>query len=999
MKYQIKKLLINNFDYYEENKLPGRSYFIPYTNKDELSKKTALDERYGSDMVSILSGEWEFKYYEQISRLPNIIDTDNITFDKVSVPSVWQRTGYEKPYYLNTRYQFPMTLPNVPNEMSCGIYLKKFNIKNAANPIITFLGVCSSLTLYVNGQYVGYSEGSHNSAEFNLKGIVSEGENELLAIVSKWCNGTYLECQDMFRDNGIFRDVYITENPAEYINDYAVKTMKVDSEYKLSVDVNVVGDDLKGKSIKAELYYGEDVVAEKSCDADRASFINFGSLQVKEWNAEKPELYSLYLTLEEDGKIIECIRKKIGFKTVKIKGEVFTFNGAPIKFKGVNHHDTHHKNGYVMSADDLLKDVILMKEFNCNAVRMSHYPPDPIFLDLCDEYGLYVIDEADIETHGTQNDLNLRFTGKPNIISNDKAWLPRYKDRVWRMYQRDKNHPSITMWSLGNESGGWKNHDVCCEMLKTVTDIPVHYEGAIRTPRGSYDVISEMYQIPQLLEKIGEHKLTKRYMNKPHFLCEYCHAMGVGPGSLEDYWNLIYKYENLSGGCIWEWADHSVYDENAKYKYTYGGDHGEPYHDGNFCVDGLFYPDRRPHTGAYEMKAVYRPIRAEKAGDKAYRFRNTNAFTKSDIYNVEYNLVIDGEVTEKGSVVVDLQPLCSAVIKIDHADIDRSKDVFINFIYTDKDGNDIAKEQLILNQKVKEPEYIEKKKAEFTRKKDKLIVDFEGGTAVFSLETGALISYIIGDKEMLTDKNGFTHNLYRAFLDNDRNIVKHWEPLEKLTYDGRLSSYEAKDKEGRVKIVSKGTLSYKGKVLFEAEIKYTIFPSGIMSVKPQVKYKSRFQKRFEVPRYGLSINLDKSLQNVKYYGLGELENLNDFKAQSIIGVYEAKVPELNVDYIKPQENGTHGECRYVALKDDEGKGIMIHCRKDFFTFNAHNYSNDTIRKSKHIEDIKDDNLVCLNIDGFVRGTGTNSCGPNTLKQYRIDFKDKLSFSFYIIPIA
>ena len=385
MKYQIKKLLINNFDYYEENKLPGRSYFIPYTNKDELSKKSALNERYGSDMVSILSGEWEFRYYEQISRLPNIIDTDNITFDKISVPSVWQRTGYEQPYYLNTRYQFPMTLPNVPEEMSCGIYVKKFNIKNTANPIITFLGVCSSLTLYVNGQYVGYSEGSHNSAEFNLKGIVTEGENELLAIVSKWCNGTYLECQDMFRDNGIFRDVYITENPDEYINDYFVKTVKVDSEYKLSLDINVCGDNLKGKSIKAELYYDDELVTEKTCDADRASFINFGSLQVKEWSAEKPELYTLYLTLEEDGKIIECIRKKIGFKTVKIKGEVFTFNGAPIKFKGVNHHDTHHKNGYVMSADDLLKDVVLMKEFNCNAVRMSHYPPDPILLDICDE--------------------------------------------------------------------------------------------------------------------------------------------------------------------------------------------------------------------------------------------------------------------------------------------------------------------------------------------------------------------------------------------------------------------------------------------------------------------------------------------------------------------------------------------------------------------------------------------------------------------------------------
>lgn len=998
MKYNIKKLLINNFEVYEENKLHGRSYFIPYSDKEVLSKKTALDERYGSDLVSVLSGEWNFKYYKQISRLPNIIDTDAITFDTVTVPSVWQRTGYEQPCYLNTRYEFPMKLPNVPDDMSCGVYVKKFTVKNASNPIITFLGVCSSLTLYVNGQYVGYSEGSHNSAEFNLKGFVNEGENELLAIVTKWCNGTYLECQDMFRDNGIFRDVYITENPAEFIDDFAVKTMKIDNEYNLSIDINVVGDKLVGKSIKAEIYYGDELIAVKSCDADRASFINFGKLAVKEWNAEKPELYTLYLSLESDGKVVECIRKKIGFKKVLIKGEVFTFNGAPIKFKGVNHHDTHFKTGFVMSGEDLLKDIILMKQFNCNAVRTSHYPPDPIFLDLCDEYGLYVIDEADIETHGTQNDLNLHFTGKPNIISNDKNWLPRYKDRVMRMYQRDKNHPSITMWSLGNESGGWKNHDECCEMLKAVTDIPVHYEGAIRTPRGSYDVISEMYQIPMLLEKIGEHKLTKRYRNKPHFLCEYCHAMGVGPGSLEDYWQLIYKYENLSGGCIWEWADHSVYDENAKYKYTYGGDHGEKYHDGNFCVDGLFYPDRTPHTGAYEMKEVYRPIRCEKADSKTYRFRNTNAFTKSDIYNVEYNLVVDGVVTEKGSVELDIQPLTSTEIKIAHSDVDREKDVFINFIYTDKDANEIAKEQLILNEKVKEPEYTEKKKAEFTRKKDKLTVDFEGGNAVFSLETGALISYEINGKQMLADKDGFTHNLYRAFLDNDRNIVRGWVALEKLVYNGRLSSYEMKENEGRVKIVSKGTLSYGGKEIFGCEIKYTTYPSGIMCVKAEVSYKSKLQKRFELPRYGLSINLDSSLQNVSYYGLGELENLNDFKAQSLIGIYDTTVDGLNVDYIRPQENGNHGECRYVSLKDNDGKGIMIHCRKDFFSFSAHNYSNATLRKAKHLEDIKDENLVCLNIDGFMRGTGTNSCGPNTLKQYRIEFKDNLSFSFYIIPL-
>ncbi|MBQ7294988.1 MAG: hypothetical protein IJW86_02215 [Clostridia bacterium] len=1002
MKYQIKKLLINNFGVFGENKLPHRSYFIPYQNAGKLAQQTALTERYESDTVNVLSGEWDFKFYEKISRMPNIIDTENLACDKIKVPSVWQRTGYAKPVYINTRYEFKMNLPDVPEEMMAGVYVKKFTIsEKAVNPIITFLGVCSSLTLYINGEYVGYSEGSHNPAEFNISKFVNVGENELLAIVTQWCNGTYLECQDMFRDKGIFRDVYITENPAEYIYDYAVKTAKVDDLYQLTADINVLGQNTKDKRILAELYYKDEKIAEKTTDAGKDSFVNFGKLSVKEWNAEKPELYTLFISLMHGDKVIQCLRSKIGFKTVKISGELFTFNGMPIKFKGVNHHDTHEKTGFVMSGEDLLKDIILMKKFNVNAVRTSHYPPDPIFLDLCDEYGLYVIDEADIETHGTQFDLQLRFTFKQNIISNDKKWLSRYIDRVMSMYQRDKNHVSITMWSLGNESGGWKNQDKCYDMLKALTDIPVHYEGVARTVRGSYDVISEMYQHPPLLKKIGEHKLGSRYKGKPYYLCEYCHAMGVGPGSLEDYWDIIYKYDQMTGGCIWEWADHSVYDENAKYKYTYGGDHGEAWHDSNFCVDGLFYPDRTPHTGAYEMKQVYRPLRAQKAGECTYKFTNTNRFTNADEYSVKYELIEDGSVAEKGELNLSIEPCHFDTVRIEHKKAEKDKDVFINFIYYDRDGNEIAKEQLALNETVKEPEYIEKKKAEFTRKKDRLIVDFEGGTAEFSLGSGTLMSYQVGGKEMLADKKGFTHNLFRAFLDNDRNIVKGWERtgLDKLHFDGKMSSYKLYEKEGRVKIKCDGNLCVAGKPLVECSISYTIFPSGIMSVKAEIKRKKFSLNRFDIPRFGLSINLSDSLQNVEYYGLGELENLNDFKAQSTVGIYSGRVDDLNVNYIRPQENGTHCETRWLKLTDDEGKGVMIYNRKNYFAFNVHNYSNDTLRKAKHIEDIKNDSLVSLNIDGFVRGTGTNSCGPNTLPEYRVNFKDELKFGFYLIPVV
>ncbi len=998
MKYQIKKLRINDFDVYEQNKLAGRSYFIPYSDKAKLLEQTALTERYSSDTVTVISGDWKFRYFEKISRLPTTIDTDTMSFDDIEVPSTWQRTGYENPCYLNTRYEFPMTLPNVPEEMSAGVYFKKFTIKNTVNPIITFLGVCSSLTLYVNGRYVGYSEGSHNSAEFSLDGFVIEGENELLAIVSKWSNGTYLECQDMFRENGIFRDVYITENAAEYIFDFHAKTLEKSEGYSLEVNADILGVNFTGKTLCAELMKDGKIIADKEAPAAYKTNLDFGVLNVKRWSAETPELYTLVLSLKQGDETIQCVKSNIGFKTVKIDGEKFYFNSKLIKFKGVNHHDTHEKTGYVMSGDDLLKDILLMKKLNVNAVRTSHYPPDPIFLSLCDEYGLYVIDEADIETHGTQVYEDFKPTLKPNIISNDAAWLPRYGDRVMRMFERDKNHPSITMWSLGNESGGWKNQDECYKHLKEVTDIPVHYEGVIRTPRGSYDVISEMYQIPELLKRIGDHKLGKRYKNKPHFLCEYCHAMGVGPGSLEDYWNLIYTYDNLTGGCIWEWADHSVYHENGKYKYTYGGDHGERIHDENFCVDGLVYPDRTPHTGAYEMKNVYRPVRCQKTGENIYSFKNTKAFTDSSDIKIFYELLENGAVIDRGDIDTVIPPLESKTVNVEHKAVGKDKDYHITFIYKDLSGEEIAKEQITLNEKIAEPEISCEGKLEVSQTKEIYVVSFENGSVAFSKKDGTLLSYKIDDKEYIADGKGFTANIYRAYLDNDRNIVKEWKKLGFDAVTPVFKEIKCREKSGVVKIKTEWDLCFKNKPVYEFELKYRIYPDGTVHIKAEIEFKKRHFKAVELPRFGVNIKLDKSLQNVEYYGLGDLENLPDFKEQSIIGIYSSTVDGLNVDYIRPQDNGNHGECRYVKLSDGDGRGVMFCAYEKPFSFSAHNYGNEILEKAKHIEDIKAEDFVSLNIDGFMRGTGSNSCGPNALKQYRVYLKKELEFEFCITPI-
>ena len=999
MKYFIKPLNINNIEVFEENKLSPRSYFIPYKSRKKLEKTTAVTNRYKSDTVKVISGKWDFCYMPKLSDMPRELDTDVIEFDKINVPSTWQRIGYEPPKYLNTRYEFPMTLPKVPDEMSVGIYRKSFTLsKECVNPIITFLGVCSNLTLYVNGKYVGYSEGSHNSAEFCLKDVVSDGENELLAIVTKWCNGTYLECQDMFRENGIFRDVYITENPAEYIYDYQVNTKKVDNGYILSVDCDLNGENLCDKKISVELCYEGKVVGKVIAAAASKTTLALGPVNAVEWNAEKPELYDLYLTLSDEKNDIQVVRNKIGFKTVEIKGERFLFNGKLIKFKGVNHHDTHHINGYVMTADELLKDILLMKEFNCNAVRTSHYPPDPIFLDLCDEYGLYVVDEADIETHGTQVDLKLRPTLTPNIISNGTEWLPLMRDRILRLYHRDKNHPSITMWSLGNESGGWKNQDVCYDMLKALSDIPVHYEGVIRTPRGSYDVISEMYQFPGPLKRIGEHKLTKRYRNKPHFLCEYCHAMGVGPGSLEDYWQIIYAHENLTGGCIWEWADHSVYDENAKYKFTYGGDHGEAYHDGNFCVDGLFYPDRRPHTGAFEMKEVYRPIRSIKLSENFYKFINTNLFTNANEYEITYELLSKGVCVESKKLLLDIEPGASKSIVLAHKTLPGNADSHINFIYRNSEGKVIAKEQHALSEVVEKPE-IKKGKLWFEKKNGtEIMVAYDNGYCKFDMKTGMLISYVVDGKELLANSKGFVPQLYRAFLDNDRNIVKGWKNkgYDKVDYKGKLVSFEEED--DKVKLESEGWLYLDGKKTFEFECKYTIYPDGTMKVKCELEKKKLDFTNYELPRFGVNVELDPSLKNVKYYGLGEKENLCDFNAQSTVGIYEGSVGEMDEDYIKPQDNGNHGKTRWLTLTDDEGKGIEISACKDFFSFGVHDYTEECIGKAEHIEDLVHGEVTSLNIDGYLRGTGSNSCGPNTLSKYRVVLKDELEFAFWMKPI-
>ncbi len=1001
MKYNIDHTRYKDVTAYNIGKLAPRAYFIPFGTREALEKTEYLHERENSDKIIFLSGKWQFKYFKKVSDMPEVFVTGIDDMDEIDVPSTWQRTGYEEPFYLNSRYPFKCRPPKFPEDVPVGVYYKTFDIEDRQNKeyILTFLGAMSSLDVYVNGEFAGYSEGAHNTAEFDIKPMLKRGENELVAVVHKWSNGTYLECQDMFRENGIFRDVYIQVLDKTYIYDYQVKTKETETGFDLFGEVDIKGN-TDGYGLKAVLTdaEGKEVAGGTYKAAEKVKY-TFENLQVEKWSAEIPNVYTLYLTLTKDGEEKESLRSTVGFRTVKIDGEVFLFNGAKIKIKGVNHHDTTPHGGYVMTPEELLRDVKLMKEFNVNAVRTSHYPPDPMFLTLCDMYGLYVVDEADIETHGCG-------VGLPGInrISNSEVWTGHYLDRVKFMYMRDRNHPSITMWSLGNESGGWKNQDACYDMLKELCpEIPVHYEGVSRNKRHAYDVYSEMYTSVDQMKKIRERSKGDVHNGKPFFLCEYAHAMGVGPGGLSEYMDMFYSDDKMMGGCIWEWADHAAVhtEEGAKYRYTYGGDHGEFIHDGNFCVDGLFYPDRTPHTGAYEMKALYRPVKAEKTAE-GYRFTNTNRFRSSDYMNIQWQLLKNGVMEESGEMHLDIAPCSTKVIKSPHGETDKENDWQVNFIYTDGEGFEIAAEQIILESgKCFYKGCDDASRPAVQEKLKEAAIVFDGGEVSFSKETGLMTSYKVGEKELLNTTpaagvKGVVPSLYRAPIDNDRDIAQRWIKNGLDCYETECVLFELKGVGNNIIVKTVQSVTVKKKELCRIKVDYVVSGDGAVEINQEML--SCKQLYNEPPRFGFTVELAPELRNAEYYGLGAKENLADFRAQSALGVYKARVEDMHEDYIKPQDNGNHAMTSYVKLMDESGCGIAVYAEEKTFSFSVHEYTRKLLQSAEHREDIADENTVFLSVDGFMRGAGTNSCGPNPADEYIVKKDMGLKFKTVLVPV-
>ena len=1016
MIYSMNKKNYKDFSVVEIGKLPARAYFIPFRTKDKLLSTDFITERYSSDAVTVLSGEWDFRYYADCTTLEESLDTDKVDFDKVTVPSTWQRTGYEPPCYLNTRFPFnnvdPAIYPSVP-DASCGVYRKKFNIENADKKyILTFLGVISSLDLYINGKFVGYSEGAHNSAEFDITPFIENGENELVAVVYKWSNATYIECQDMFRENGIFRDVLLTENDNSYIFDICYTPKKI-GEGKYSLTVMTQIENAEDNDLKLEIFDGDELKATASLETSNKSIIGengntyyafFPALDVIEWNAEKPKLYTAVATLSKDRKDIQYVRTLIGFKTIEIEKDIYKFNSQPIKMKGVNHHDSTPDNGYVMSHDDILKDIKLMKSLNVNTVRTSHYPPDPFFIIACSVYGLYVCDEADIEAHGSHD-----FLGHINVIASDLQWIPRFCDRVQRLVMRDRNNPCIAMWSLGNETGNGICHDAAYGVVKAISpEIPVHYESCNTTDRKAYDIASNMYEgIPSFY---GE-ELTPKYVksdiineDKPYFLCEYAHAMGVGPGSLEEYWDAFYSNDKFMGGCIWEWCDHAASTYNKNFKYTYGGDHGERIHDSNFCVDGLIYPDRTPHTGAWEMKEAYRPIRVRHYEANEFFFRNTNYFTNANEYTFKWEILENGNVVESGDLTVDVAPHSEkrVILPIETKFL-KTEEYHINFICT-KDGEQISKEQCTLYETYKELKLVpcSKKEIEIADNDETVEITTENGKVVFVKATGEMASLVSGGKEFINQSparkiKGFLPNVKRAYHDNEKwRKEEYWTKGLLAESEAKFVSFAIEQKCNKVLVTANYEIATEDTKLFTSSIDYTVFASGKINVTATLK-KVNADIESELPRFGLSFEMPKAMENIRYFGLGEKENLSDFKAQATLGIYEAKVVDTHEPYIFPQENGCHTEVRFLEVTDNDNAGLVFANCQGNFSFNIHDYTVQALEDATHQEELVRSETAHLNLDGFLSGTGSGSCGPYTLPKYRIVCDDELSFSFDIAP--
>ena len=1000
-----------NLNVLHENTMPARAYYIPASKRMD----NLVEHREESDRMQLLNGTWKFQYFTSIYNIKDSFfeknyDTEN--FDEIRVPSVWQMAGYDTHQYTNIRYPFPFDPPYVPQDIPCGAYVHNFEYsrdEKASKAFLNFEGVDSCFYVWINGSYVGYSQVSHMTSEFDVTDVLQDGTNTVAVLVMKWCDGSYLEDQDKFRMSGIFRDVYILKRPKQAISDYHIKTRiedmlaKVEIEMKFYSPLNV--------KISIEDRNGA-VVALGSIAEEGTAVLEIASPEL--WNTENPYLYKLILETEN-----EVIVDHIALRKIEIKDQVIYLNGQKIKFRGVNRHDSDPVTGFTISLEQITTDLTLMKQHNFNAIRSSHYPNAPFFYEMCDKYGFMVIDEADIEAHGPfmiyrkeDTDYN-RFKRWNEKIADDPVWEEAIVDRVKLMVERDKNRFCIVMWSMGNESAYGCNFEKALEWTKNYDpDRITQYESArYRNYDETYDysnldMYSRMYpalsEIQEYLDKDG---------SKPFLLVEYCHSMGNGPGDFEDYFQMIQDNDKMCGGFVWEWCDHAIAHgtaENGKTIYAYGGDHGEEIHDGNFCMDGLVYPDRTVHTGLLEYKNVYRPVRVvsyDKESGELVLHNYMDFDDLKDYVKISYELTQDGLVISKDilsefSVVPHGEGKTNLKISVPE-----NGKCYLKLIYHLKKELPLLDEDHILGFDEIEVSKDDAKCKLAEKWMQKTAVDSE--LQVNENDTqihikGREFAYTIDRRTALFTEMKFAGreylnhpmelNIWRAPTDNDMYIKAEWK---KAHYDKAYTrAYTTEVVQGKhgVKIVSHASVVAETvQKILDVTITWKIDASGKIDADIEATKDGEFP---DLPRFGVRMFLDKKLSDARYFGMGPQESYRDKHQAASHGLYRANVGDLHEDYIRPQENGSHYDCEYVELNNSR-YGIVASAEKAF-SFNASYYTQEELEKKTHNYELIESDSVVFCVDYALNGIGSNSCGPVVLEQYRFD--DVLfRFQFTLMP--
>ena len=990
-----------------------RSYYMPLNREGERECLSSLEEK------TDLNGEWKFWYYTCVNEVTDFTKEELEGGSPIPVPSNWQFHGYDIPQYINIQYPFPYDPPYVPEENPCGLYYRTWEVTEedrGKELYLNFEGVDSCFYVWVNKQLVGYSQVSHATSEFKISDYVHQGENHLHVLVLKWCDGSYLEDQDKFRLSGIFRDVYVLKRPQQFVRDYIIRTELSENLDTAAVilETSCVGT----PQIQCRIYDPSGTLMDsRMLEHNHCRFHIDRPLL---WSAETPVLYEIIFVGEE------IIREKVGIRRIEVRDGTAMLNNRPFKIKGVNRHDSSPYTGAAITKEDAMQDLTLMKQHNINAIRTSHYPNAPWFTQMCDQYGFYVMSEADIESHGCGEIYSTEDRDSVSLLALNPEFQKAMLDRVQSMVIRDKNRPCIIFWSLGNESGFERNLEEAGRWVKKYDPSRLlHYENCtweLKRPVdiSMLDVTSRMYAPLAWIEEY-----CRREVKKPFIQCEFSHAMGNGPGDLEDYYNQIYHYDTIIGGFVWEWCDHGVYngtDEKGRKKFLYGGDFGETLHDGNFCMDGLVYPDRRPHTGLLELKNVIRPVRVVEADISRgsitlknvldfinvkdvltiqYEWKKCISWNKDKLWN-KGNPWNKGYPCEKGGIVlaagvldaVNIKPHQTAEISLD---IPKEKDgnIFLNLTYMQKEDQFLTRKGHILGFD----------QLKYTRDWNLPQTDADDGMSFLETEdtwciNGSDFNYVLSKRHgnfIIIEKNNKNYmvspakfHVMRAPADNDKEIIQTWK---EAGYDRTLTRvYESScyAEDGCVVIRCKmAMMAISLQPFLRMNVTWRIDGSG----KIYCDFTGEFDMEFPyLPRLGMMLRLPEEFKDVHYLGYGPEESYCDKHHGCYIDDFHTNVDELHEDYIMPQENGSRCGCSSVQISSEE-QYMKVYGTHPF-SFNASNYTIEELTSKNHNFELEEAGYVTFCVDYMQSGLGSASCGPALQEKYQLH-QEHINWQFTI----